>query len=95
MMSRKDKEQLAEEIRSRIEKSLSRFDDAGKECDVYLGTRNNLRTIVVKRNQGVGISHYVVKEIESVLKDYRLCPVFYFIEIDTEEMKPTIEIFVV
>ena len=90
-----DKEQLAEEIRSRIEKALSRFDDAGKEYDVSLGTRNNHRTIVVKKNQGAGISHYAVKEIESVLKHYRLCPVFYFIEINTEEMKPTIEIFVV
>lgn len=90
-----DKEQLAEEIRSRIEKSLSRFDDAGKEYDVSLGTRNNHRTIVVKKNQGAGISHYAVKDIEAVLKDYRLSPVFYYIEIDTEEMKPTIEIFVV
>ena len=94
-MSRKNKDQLSEEIKNRIEKSLSRFNDTGKDCDVSLGTRNNLRTIVVKRNQGVGISHYIVKEIESVLKDYRLFPVFYFIEIDTEEMKPTIEIFVV
>lgn len=94
-MSRKDKDQLSEEIKSRIEKSLSRLDYAGKEYDVSLGTRNNHRTIVVKKNQGAGISHYAVKEIELVLKDYRLCPVFYFIEIDTEEMKPTIEIFVV
>ena len=90
-----DKEQLAEEIRSRIEKSLSRFDDAGKEYDVSLGTRNNHRTIVVKKNQGAGISHYAVKDIEAVLKDYRLSPVFYYIEIDKEQMKPTIEIFVV
>lgn len=90
-----DKEQLAEEIRSRIEKSLSRFDDAGKEYDVSLGSRNNHRTIVVKKNQGAGISHYAVKDIEAVLKDYRLSPVFYYIEIDKEEMKPTIEIFVV
>ena len=90
-----DKKQLAEEIRSRIEQSLSRFDDAGKEYDVSLGTRNNHRTIVVKKNQSAGISHYAVKEIESVLKHYRLCPVFYFIEIDKEEMKPTIVIFVV
>ena len=90
-----DKEQLAEEIRSRIEKSLSRFDDAGKEYDVSFGARNNHRTIVVKRKQGAGISHYAVKEIESVLKDYRLSPVFYYIQIDKEEMKPIIEIFVV
>ena len=90
-----DKEQLAEEIRSRIEKSLSRFDDAGKEYDVSLGSRNNHRTIVVKKNQGAGISHYAVRDIEAVLKDYRLSPVFYYIEIDKEEMKPTIEIFVV
>ena len=90
-----DKEQLAEEIRSRIEKSLSRFDFAGKEYDVSLGTRNNHRVIVVKRSQGKGISHYAVKYIEAVLKNYRLSPVFYFIEIDVEEMKPTIEIFVV
>ena len=90
-----DKEQLAEEIRSRIEKSLSRFDFAGKEYDVSLGMRNNHRTIVVKKNQGAVISHYAVKDIEAVLKDYRLSPVFYYIEIDKEEMKPTIEIFVV
>lgn len=94
-MISKDKARLQEEIKNRIEKSLSRFDDAGKEYDVSLGTRNNHRTIVVKKNQGAGISHYAVKEIESVLKHYRLCPVFYFIEIDKEEMKPTIEIFVV
>ena len=94
-MNSKDKDRLQEEIKNRIEKSLSRFDDAGKEYDVSLGTRNNHRTIVVKKNQGAGISHYAVKEIESVLKYYRLCPVFYYIEIDTEEMKPTIEIFVV
>ena len=90
-----DKEQLAEEIRSRIEKALSRFDDTGKKYDVSLGLRNNYRTIVVKKNQGAGISHYAVKDIEAVLKDYRLSPVFYYIEIDTEQMKPTIEIFVV
>lgn len=95
MMNSKDKDRLQEEIKNRIEKSLSRFDDAGKEYDVSLGSRNNHRTIVVKKNQGAGISHYAVKDIESVLKDYRLSPVFYYIEIDTEEMKPTIEIFVV
>ena len=39
----RQKEQLAEEIRSRIEKSLSRFDDAGKECDVYLEYHGQLR----------------------------------------------------
>lgn len=94
-MNSKDKDRLQEEIKNRIEKSLSRFDDAGKEYDVSLGTRNNHRTIVVKKNQGAGISHYAVKEIESALKDYRLSPVFYYIEIDKEEMKPTIEIFVV
>lgn len=94
-MNSKDKDRLQEEIKNRIEKSLSRLDDAGKEYDVSLGTRNNHRTIVVKRNQCAGISHYAVKDIESVLKDYRLSPVFYYIEIDTEEMKPTIEIFVV
>ena len=90
-----DKEQLSEEIRSRIEKSLFRLDYSGKEYDVSLGTRNNHRTIVVKKNQGAGISHYAVKDIEAVLKDYRLSPVFYYIEIDKEQMKPTIEIFVV
>ena len=89
------KDQLAEEIRNRIEQSLSRFDNAGKEYDVLFGTRNKQRVIVVKRTNGAGISHYAVKEIESVLKDHRLSPVFYYIEIDTEEMKPTIEIFVV
>lgn len=94
-MNSKDKDRLQEEIKNRIEKSLSRLDYAGKEYDVSFGTRNNHRTIVVKKNQGAGISHYAVKEVESILKDYRLCPVFYFIEIDTEEMKPTIEIFVV
>ena len=94
-MNNKNKDRLQEEIKNRIEKSLSRFDDAGKEYDVSLGTRNNHRTIVVKKNQGAGISHYAVKEIESVLKHYRLFPVFYFIQIDKEEMKPTIEIFVV
>lgn len=94
-MNSKDKDRLQEEIKNLIEKSLSRFDDAGKEYDVSLGSRNNHRTIVVKKNQGAGISHYAVKEIESVLKDYLLSPVFYYIEIDTEEMKPTIEIFVV
>ena len=94
-MNSRDKDRLQEEIKNRIEKSLSRFDDAGKEYDVSLGTRNNHRTIVVKRNQGAGICHYAVKDIEAVLKDYRLSPVFYYIEIDTEEMKPTIEIFVV
>lgn len=94
-MNSKDKDQLQEELKNRIEQSLSRFDNSGKEYDVYFGTRNNHRTIVVKKNQGAWISHYAVKGIESVLKDYRLCPVFYFIEIDKEEMKPTIEIFVV
>lgn len=94
-MISKDKDRLQEEIKNRIEKSLSRFDDAGKEYDVSLGFRNNHRTIVVKKNQGAGISHYAVKDIEAVLKDYRLSPVFYYIEIDKEEMKPTIEIFVV
>lgn len=95
MMNSKDKDRLQEEIKNRIEKSLSRFDDSGKEYDVSLGTRNNHRTIVVKRNQGAGISNYAVRDIEAVLKDYRLSPVFYYIVIDTEEMKPTIEIFVV
>lgn len=94
-MNSRDKEQLATELRNHIEQSLSRFDNAGKEYDVYLGMRNNHRTIVVKKNQGAGISHYAVKEIESVLKDYRLCPVFYYIEIDIKELKPTIEIFVI
>ena len=94
-MISKDKDRLQEEIKNRIEKSLSRFDDAGKEYDVSLGTRNNHRTIVVKKNQGAGISHYAVKDIEAVLKYYRLSPVFYYIEIDKEQMKPTIEIFVV
>ena len=94
-MISKDKDRLQEEIKNRIEKSLSRFDDAGKEYDVSLGWRNNHRTIVVKKNQGAGISHFAVKEIESVLKDYRLCPVFNYIEIDIKELKPTIEIFVI
>ena len=94
-MNSRDKDLLAEEIRNRIEKSLSRFDDAGKEYDVSLGTRNNHRVIVIKRSQGIGISHYAVKDIESVLKNYRLSTVFYYIQIDVEEMKPTIEIFVV
>ena len=95
MMNSKDKDRLQEEIKNRIEKSLSRFDDAGKEYDVSFGVRNNHRTIVVKRIQGVGISHYVIKIIEDILKFYKQSPVFYYIEIDTEEIKPTIEIFVV
>lgn len=95
MMNSKDKDRLQEEIKNRIEKSLSRFDDAGKEYDVSLGSRNNHRTIVVKKNQCAWISHYAVRDIEEVLKDYRLSPVFYYIEIDKEQMKPTIEIFVV
>ena len=94
-MISKDKDRLQEEIKNRIEKSLSRFDDAGKEYDISLGSRNNQRTNVVKKNKGAGISHYAVKDIEAVLKDYRLSPVFYYIEIDKEQMKPTIEIFVV
>ena len=91
-MISKDKDRLQEEIKNRIEKSLSRFDDAGKEYDVSLGTKNNRRVIVVKRTKYTGISHYVVKAIESILKEYRLSPVFYYIQIDIEEAKPTIEI---
>lgn len=87
-----NKEQLAYELRNRIEQSLSRFDDAGKEYDVSLGTKNNRRVIVVKRTKYTGISHYVVKAVESILKEYRLSPVFYYIQIDIEEAKPTIEI---
>ena len=87
-----NKEQLAYELRNRIEQSLSRFDDSGKEYDVSLGTKNNRRVIVVKRTKYTGISHYVVKAIESILKEYRLSPVFYYIQIDIEEAKPTIEI---
>ena len=87
-----NKEQLAYELRNRIEQSLSRFDDAGKEYDVSLGTKNNRRVIIVKRTKYTGISHYVVKAIESILKEYRLSTVFYYIQIDIEEAKPTIEI---
>lgn len=87
-----NKEQLAYELRNRIEQSLSRFDDSGKEYDVSFGTKNNRRVIVVKRTKYTGISHYVVKAIESILKEYRLSPVFYYIQIDIEEAKPTIEI---
>ena len=87
-----NKEQLAYELRNRIEQSLSRFDDSGKEYDVSFGTKNNRRVIVVKRINYTGISHYVVKAIESILKEYRLSPVFYYIQIDIEEAKPTIEI---
>jgi hypothetical protein len=46
----------------------------------------------VKRIKYTGISHYVVKAIESILKEYQLSPVFYYIEIDIEEAKPIIEI---
>lgn len=87
-----EKSQLADELRNRIEQSLSRFDDSGKEYDVSFGTKNNRRVIVVKRTKYTGISHYVVKAIESILKEYRLSPVFYYIQIDIEEAKPTIEI---
>ena len=87
-----NKEQLAYELCNRIEQSHSRFDDAGKEYDVSLGTKNNRRVIIVKRTKYTGISHYVVKAIESILKEYRLSPVFYYIQIDIEEAKPTIEI---
>ena len=87
-----NKEQLAYELCNRIEQSLSRFDDAGKEYDVSLGTKNGRTIITVKRIHYTGISHYVVKAIESILKEYRLSPVFYYIQIDIEETKPTIEI---
>ena len=86
-----DKEQLAEEIRSRIEKSLSRF-DAGKEYDVSLGLKNNRRVIVIKRKNYTAISHYVIKILEDILKSYKLEPVFYYIEIDIKEVKPIIEV---
>ena len=91
-MNSKDKDRLKEEIKNRIEKSLSRFDDAGKEYDVSLGIKNGRTIITVKRIHYTGISHYVVKAIESILKEYRLSPVFYYIQIDIEESKPTIEI---
>ena len=87
-----DKEQLAEEIRSRIEKALSRFDDAGKEYDISLGLKNNRRVVVIKRKNYTAISHYVIKILEDVLKSYKLEPVFYYIEIDIQEVKPIIEI---
>ena len=86
-----DKEQLVEEIRSRLEKSLSRF-DAGKEYDVSLGLKNNRRVIVIKRKNYTAISHYVIKILEDVLKSYKLEPVLYYIEIDIQEVKPIIEI---
>ena len=86
-----DKEQLEEEIRSRIEKSLSKF-DAGKEYDVSFGLKNNRRVIVIKRKNYTAISHYVIKILEDVLKSYKLDPVFYYIEIDFQELKPTIQI---
>ena len=91
MMNSKDKDRLQEEIKNRIEKSLSRF-DAGKEYDVSLGLKNNRRVIVIKRKNYTAISHYVIKILEDVLKFYKLEPVFYYIEIDIEEVKPIIEI---
>lgn len=91
-MNSRDKEQLATELRNRIQQSLSRFEDTGKEYDVSLGMKNNRKVIVVKRIKYTGISHYVVKAIESILKEYQLSPVFYYIEIDIEEAKPIIEI---
>ena len=91
-MNSKDKDRLQEEIKNRIEQSLSRFDNAGKEYDVSLGEKNGRRIIIVKRIRYTGISHYVVKAIEAILKEYRLSPVFYYIEIDIEEAKPIIEI---
>ena len=91
-MNSRDKDRLQEEIKNRIEQSLSRFEDTGKEYDVSLGMKNNRRVIVVKRIKYTGISHYVVKEIESILKEYKLSPVFYYIEINLEEGKPIIEI---
>lgn len=87
-----DKEQLAEEIRNRIEKSLSRFDNAGKEYDVSLGLKNNRRVIIIKRKNYTAISHFVIKILEDILKFYKLEPVFYYIEIDIQQLKPIIEI---
>ena len=87
-----DKEQLAEEIRSRIEKSLFRLDYSGKEYDVSLGMKNNRRVIIIKRKNYTAISHFVIKILEDVLKFYKLEPVFYYIQIDIEELKPIIEI---
>ena len=87
-----EKKQLAEEIRSRIEQSLSRFDNAGKEYDVSFGLKNNRIVIIIKRKNYTAISHYVIKILEDILKFYKLEPIFYYIEIDLEESKPTIEI---
>lgn len=87
-----EKKQLAEELRSRIEQSLSRFDNAGKEYDVSFGLKNNRIVIIIKRKNYTAISHYVIKILEDILKFYKLEPIFYYIEIDLEESKPTIEI---
>lgn len=91
-MNSKDKDRLQEEIKNRIEKSLSRFDDAGKEYDVSFGLKNNRRVIIIKRKNYTAISHYIIKILEDILKFYKLEPIFYYIEIDLEESKPTIEI---
>ena len=87
-----EKEQLAEELRNRIEQSLSRFDNAGKEYDISLGLKNNRRVIIIQRKKYTAISHYVIKILEDILKFYKLELVFYYIEIDLKESKPTIEI---
>lgn len=91
-MNSRDKEQLATELRNRIQQSLSRFDNAGKEYDVSLGLKNNRRVIVIKRKNYTAISHYIIKILEDILKFYKLEPVFYYIEIDIQEVKPIIEI---
>lgn len=86
-MNRNNNE-LAAELYCRIQKSISKYDT----YDVSLVEKNGRKTIVVKRLHYTGISHYVVKEIESILKEYKLIPVFYYIEINLEEGKPIIEI---
>lgn len=96
MFRDEQKKELADSIYSRLVRRLSTFtdNDREQEYEVSYGQRNGIQTIVIKRVQNSGISHYVVKEIELILKDYRLSPVFYFIEIDKEKKKPTIEIFI-
>ena len=96
MFRDKQKKELADSIYSRLVRRLSTFtdNDREQEYEVSYGQRNGIQTIVINRIQNSGISHYVVKEVELILKDYRLSPVFYFIEIDKENKKPTIEIFI-
>lgn len=96
MFRDEQKKELADSIYSRLVRRLSTFtnNDREQEYEVSYGQKNGIQTIVIKRVQNSGISYYVVKEVELVLKDYRLSPVFYFIEIDKEKKKPTIEIFI-